>query len=69
MSRKEKVKIPHAAFKTFENIVRDDNGDIHEILCYFLGENGKVDTILLPKQERESSSVIDQGMKFKINFF
>ena len=51
MSRKGRIKIPHDAFET------------HELLCYFLGEKGKVDTILLPKQERKPSSVFDQGKK------
>ena len=51
MSRKGRIKIPHTAFETFVNIARKDNGDTQELLCYFLGEKGKVDTILLPKQE------------------
>ena len=65
MSKEVKIKIPHSAFKTFKDIARKDNGNTHEILCYFLGEEGKVDTILLPKQERNPSSVIDKGMNFK----
>ena len=65
MSRKGRIKIPHTAFETFVNIARKDNGDTQELLCYFLGEKGKVDTILLPKQERNSSSVFDQGKKSK----
>ena len=63
MSRKGRIKIPHTAFETFVNIARKDNGDTQELLCYFLGEKGKVDTILLPKQDRKPSSVFDQGKK------
>ena len=46
MSRKGRIKIPHTAFETFVNIARKDNGDTQELLCYFLGEKGKVDTML-----------------------
>ena len=63
MSKKGRIKIPQDAFETFINIARKENGDTHELLCYFLGEKGKVDTILLPKQERKPSSVFDQGKK------
>ena len=66
MSRKGRIKIPHDAFETFINIARKENGDTHELLCYFLGEKGKVDTILLPKQERKPSSVFDQGKKIQV---
>ena len=66
MSRKGRIKIPHSAFETFVNIARKENGDTQELLCYFLGEKGKVDTILLPKQDRKPSSVFDQGKKIKI---
>ena len=37
MSRK--IKIPNAAFETFTNIARKDDGDTHELLCFFLFEN------------------------------
>ena len=63
MSKKGRIKIPHDAFEKFINIAKKENGDTHELLCYFLGEKEKVDTILLPKQERKPSSVFDQGKK------
>ena len=65
MSRKGRIKIPHTAIETFVNIARKDNGDTQELLCYFLGEKGKVDTILLPKQDRKPSSMFDQGKNSK----
>ena len=58
--------LPRNILQKFISVARENkvNGKQVETLAYFLGKNGKIDTILFPIQNGTASSVIDQGEKF-----
>ncbi len=57
------MNVPPNVLNKFIQIAKEnyiDGGQV-ETLCYFLGQNREVDTIIFPKQEGTESRVIDIG--------